>query len=107
MSISENLYNSNLELKKIIHHNKTYEIPLNDIINDVKDVIIEKYNTIDLSDASEDNINSLIESIIIKQEQIRDTIVNESFKPGKAYKHANGEKLLIHDYVDTLSLIHI
>lgn len=101
MSISENLYNSNLELKKIIHHNKTYEIPLNDIINDVKAVIIEKYNTIDLSDASEDNINSLIESIIIKQEQIRDTIVNESFKPGKAYKHANGEKLLIHDYVDT------
>lgn len=101
MSISENLYNSNLELKKIIHHNKTYEIPLNDIINDVKAVIIEKYNTIDLSDGSEDNINSLIESVIIKQEQIRDTIVNESFKPGKAYKHTNGEKLLIHDYVDT------
>lgn len=101
MTISENLYNSNLELKKIIHQNKVYEIPLNDIINDVKSIIIEKYNTIDLSDASEDNINPLIESIIIKQEQIRDSIVSESFKPGKAYQHTNGEKLLIHDYVDT------
>lgn len=101
MPISENLYNSNLELKKIIHQNKTYEIPLNDIINDVKAIVIEKYNTIDLNKSTEDNINSVIESIIIKQEQIRDSFVNESFKPGKAYQHTNGEKLLIHDYVDT------
>lgn len=118
-TILEKLYTSNLDLKKLIYQVKMYDTNFNEILHDSKNIIKENYidcntkfmsNRRDIFDnilsklnnvENEEELINTLEGIIITQEQLYDSIVTESFKSGKAYQHTNGEKILIHDYVDT------